>query len=89
MHKKTEGGTVLSPAWAGNDGLVNTVSARCPFTDPSKDTRLGGTVIPGFWNVLPVREWDHLEAQGGTNPFLRAKVRRFYRELMEMIGKEA
>ena len=88
FHKETEGGTVLSPAWAGNDGLVNTVSARCPFTDPSKETRLGGTVIPGVWNVLPVREWDHLEAQGGTNPFLRARIRRFYRELMEMIRKE-
>ena len=89
FHKKTEGGVVIGPAWAPNDGLVNTISARCPFEDPQKEIRPGGEIQPGVWNVLPVREWDHLEAQGGANPFLRARIRRLYRELMEMIGEEA
>ena len=85
FHKKTAGGTTFGPAWAPNDGLVNTISARCPFEDPSEDVRMGGEIRPGVWNVLPVQNLDHLEAQGGTNPFIRGRIRRFFKELMEMI----
>lgn len=89
IHKKTAGGTIFSPQWAANDGLVNTISARCPSEDPFKNIQMGGTMQPGVWNVLPVQNLDHLETQGGANPFLRAKFRRLYKELMEMIAKEA
>ncbi len=88
IHKKTAGGIVFGPQWAPNDGLVNTISARCPSEDPSRELRMGGTPEADVWNVLPVQNLDHLEAQGGTNPFLRPKIRLFYKELMEMIVQE-
>lgn len=86
IHKKTAGGTVFGPQWAANDGLVNAISARCPFGDPCEEIRMGGPLVPGVWNVLPVQHLDHLEAQGGTNPFIRRRIRRFYKELMTLIG---
>ena len=89
IHKKTAGGTVISPLWAANDGLVNTISARCPFEDPSEELQMGGTIRPGVWNVLAEQNLDHMEAQGGTNPFHRTRIRSFYKELMAMIAKES
>ena len=87
IHRKTSGGSVISPLWAPNDGLVNTFSARCPLGDPSEDRPMLSAPKAGVWNVLPVLELDHLEAQGGANPFLRKRIRQFYKELLDMMNQ--
>ena len=52
------GGAVPSD-WLPNDGLVNTVSARCPGGAPHTDFAPGQTPQRGVWQVLPVEELDH------------------------------
>ena len=88
IDQKTAGGIVIGPQWAANDGLVNTYSARCPFGDPSVRCTIQSRPKPDVWNVLPAVKLDHLEVQGGANPFLRRKLRSLYKELMEMIYKD-
>ena len=88
INKTTAGGIRIGPEWAANDGLVNTFSARCPIGDPSVRCTIQSTPKPGVWNVLPAVKLDHMEVQGGANPFLRDKLRILYKGLLEMMGRE-
>ena len=88
IDQKTEGGVVIGPQWAANDGLVNTYSARCPFGEASVRCTINGIPRPGVWNVLPAVKLDHLEIQGGANPFLRDKLRVLYKGLLELMARE-
>ena len=88
IGRKTADGFVFDAAWAPNDGLVNTVSARCPLKDPFAIFHPGGRLLPNVWNVLPSQRLDHLEIQGGSNPLLRARIRKLYGMLMEILSSD-
>ena len=83
---KTPGGVKIDRTWCPNDGMVNTVSALCPMGDPHREIREGETAfVPGVWNVLPVRNLDHLEMVGGFGHPLR--TRKHFHALMERIDQ--
>lgn len=56
------GAIKLDKTWIDNDGLVNTVSARCPFDEPAKD--FDGKAEKGIWNIMPTLICDHGMATG-------------------------
>lgn len=52
----TPGGVPIDRTWLPNDGLVNTISARCPQGTSCRDvTDDTASFAPGVWNVLPTR----------------------------------
>ncbi len=79
----TKGGYVIDKTWLENDGLVNTISATAPFSDPStpfdKDN-----VEKGIWNVFPTYEGDHMSLQGGL--FKTNNIKDFYVNYISMIN---
>lgn len=82
----TPGGVPIDKTWLPNDGLVNTVSARCPQGAPCRDvTDETASFEPGVWNVLPVRQLDHLAMVGGVFNTNFVQTRRFYRAVMARI----
>lgn len=82
------GGAVPSD-WLPNDGLVNTVSARCPGGAPHTDFAPGQTPQRGVWQVLPVEELDHLAAIGGVMNTGVVRTRMFYRRVMALLDAAA
>ena len=80
----SHGGVILDETWRENDGLVNTVSEKAPMTDPSRKFD-PDNILPGIWNVLPVRHSSHMSPQGGL--FRRTDIRSFYTDLITTIGK--
>lgn len=59
----TKDGAVIDTSWEKNDGVVNTISALSPSTEPSK--AFDPEDIPkGVWNVMPVRTGDHATPVG-------------------------
>ena len=80
----TKGGVTVDEAWLENDGLVNLISARCPFGAPAQDFD-AGHIAPGVWNILPVFHGDHMSLQGGL--LRKTEVRSFYRELLTTIRR--
>ena len=79
---KTAGGTEIDGRWRENDGLVNTLSAKAPFGEPSVplDEK---RILPGVWNVFPTLRDDHMWLQGGLTH--RHDIRPFYLKLLNMI----
>lgn len=72
----------IDKTWLPNDGLVNVVSARYPFSEPWKDFD-AENIESGKWNVMPTRNGDH-----GTVIGLNAgaeETRSFYMEMFKMI----
>ena len=49
----------IDASWLPNDGLVNVVSARYPFTDEHEDYTPGMELETAKWYVMPTREGDH------------------------------
>jgi len=51
----------ITDAWRANDGLVNTISASRPFTEPSVtiSDMEDFDPQPGTWHVMPVVRGDH------------------------------
>ena len=80
----SHGGVILDETWRENDGLVNTISEKAPMTDPSRKFD-PDNILPGIWNVLPVRHSSHMSPQGGL--FRRTDIRSFYTDLITTIGK--
>ena len=78
----TRGGVRIDGAWLENDGLVNLISARCPFDSPAKDYD-PDNITPGVWNILPTFYGDHMSLQGGL--MHKTDIRPFYRELLGKI----
>lgn len=61
----TSFGLEINADWQRNDGLVNTVSALRPLSEPGIDFN-GGNIRPGVWNVMPVVDGrDHMSFMGG------------------------
>lgn len=82
----TPGGVSIDQTWLPNDGLVNTISARCPQGTPCRDvTDDTASFAPGVWNVLPVRQLDHYAMIGGVLNTNFVQTRRFYRAVMARI----
>ena len=83
---------VLNEEWQPNDGLVNIVSAYCPYhLDASGDrvydahVEYSGTdaVEPGVWNILPEFDQDHLGFIGGIYSEDVRDVRQIYSDMHE------
>ena len=75
--------------WLPNDGLVNTISARCPGGAPHADFVPGQTPVRGVWQVLPVEHLDHLAAIGGVMNTGVVRTRMFYRRVMALLDAAA
>lgn len=81
----------LDESWFPNDGMVNAVSAYCPYHldeggnavfDAHVDADDDTVPQPGQWNVYPAMKYDHLGMVGGTHPPDRIGVEKFYDALM-------
>ena len=81
----TAGGRVIDERWLENDGLVNTISARAPFNEPSTVYQSGKKVQPGVWYIMPTQNMDHLEFSGGMLNISWSKVRNFYLQHLEIV----
>lgn len=80
---KTAGGFFPDERWQENDGLVNTLSAKCPSGAPAKSLDRND-IPPGIWNVFPTIDGDHMWPQGGLTR--KQDIRGFYLDLLEMIS---
>ncbi len=83
---RTRGGFAVDQSWLENDGLVNLISARCPFDAPAQDYN-PAHIRPGVWNVMPAFPGDHMSLQGGL--LHKTEIRPFYKELLETIRRLA
>lgn len=81
----TAGGRVIDEKWLENDGLVNTISARAPFDEPSRVYYSGEKVQQGIWYIMPTQNMDHLEFSGGMLNISWSKVRNFYLQHLEIV----
>lgn len=81
----TAGGRVIDEQWLENDGLVNTISARAPFTEPSKVYYDGEKVQPGMWYIMPTQNMDHLEFSGGMMNISWSRIRNFYLKHLALV----
>lgn len=68
FRETTADGTVCDDAWLPNDGVVNTLSAGAPFTEPSAPYRKGEPIQPGVWYVMPVVVGNHGSVTGWFRP---------------------
>lgn len=82
-------GAGMPRGWLPNDGLVNTISARCPDGAPHADFVPGQTPERGVWQVLPVENLDHLAAIGGVMNNGVVRTRLFYRRVMALLDAAA
>lgn len=85
---KTDAGFEITEEWLDNDGLVNTISATAPFTDPSRnfDPEKDSleSVKPGVWQVLPTFKGDHMSIIGGLLD--KTDVLQYYLDFMSRIN---
>ncbi len=81
----TAGGRVVDERWLENDGLVNTISARAPFNEPSKVYYTGEKVEPGIWYIMPTQNMDHLEFSGGMLNISWSRIRNFYLNHLSLV----
>ena len=84
----TDGGFKVTSKWFDNDGLVNTISATAPFTDPSRtfdpEKDALSSVKPGVWQVLPTFRGDHMSIIGGL--VQKTDVLQYYLDFMSRIN---
>ena len=68
-HKETtDDGYVCDDDWMPNDGVVNTLSAKAPSTEPSVEYQKGMEIRPGIWHVMPVIIGNHGSVIGWSRP---------------------
>lgn len=80
---QTPNGYNIDEKWFENDGLVNTVSAKYPFTE--KHTNFNREKVDkGIWNVLPTYYGDHMSLQGGMTKI--NDTFDYYKSLLNMIN---
>ncbi len=82
---RTKAGREIGEDWQPNDGLVNEISAKAPFGEPSEDYKEGMPVKTGVWYVMPTIAGDHMHLMGGVTPHTQVNVRPFFTELLERI----
>jgi triacylglycerol esterase/lipase EstA (alpha/beta hydrolase family) len=81
----TPDGIPLDERWQPNDGLVNTISAKAPFTEPQKDFD-PAHIEKGIWQVMPVCSgWDHTDIVGGNRVGGVKEIHAFYRGIAERL----
>ncbi len=69
----------------GNDGLVNVSSAMYPKNEIGKPFAADDQIVPGVWNVMPVRKGDH-----GTPIGLFAdkdETHKFYNDIISLLSE--
>jgi len=77
--------STITNAWEPNDGMVNTISARYPFSQAHK-TFDSSKIKPGIWQVMSDQTMDHLQFCGGfTNP-QPLTIRKLYLGMMRNIA---
>ena len=75
----------VNDEWLPNDGMVNSICARCPLGAANKAYD-ADSIEPGVWNVYPDQDIDHLGFSGGILNSKPLEIRKFYSNLMEDIG---
>lgn len=83
----TANGYVIDEKWRENDGLVNVVSARAPFNEPSVKYNPLRRTKPGVWNIMPVKKFDHLQFVGGLTGVDPLTLRVFYTKMMRTVTR--
>ena len=87
----------IDETWFENDGMVNAVSAYCPYHldadgsrvyDAHVDANESTVPQPGQWNVYPALQRDHLGLVGGMWPVDRAGLEAFYDGLLQRLTQE-
>lgn len=80
---QTPAGYQITEEWRENDGIVNLISAKAPFTDPSVafDSQ---NITKGIWNIMPTVTADHLGVVGGLSK--KFDTMSFYVPLLELIN---
>lgn len=73
----------IDASWLPNDGLVNVVSTRYPFTDEHEDYTPGMELETAKWYVMPTREGDHGTVIGMQ--CTKSQTLSFYYELTDLI----
>ena len=73
----------IDSSWLPNDGLVNVISARYPFTDAHEDYTANAELQTGKWYVMPTREGDHGTVIGMQ--CTKKQTLKFYYELTNLI----
>ena len=82
----TEGGIIIDESWQANDGLVPVCSARYPANDPHCELPAEvKDVMPGIWNMTPVREGNHATPCGFGMSV--AEMHSFYDEICGRISE--
>ena len=79
---KTKGGFIIDESWGQSDGLVNTISATYPLSDPHKQFD-ENDIQKGIWNVFETYQGDHMSLQGGM--MIKNEIFSYYRKLLDMI----
>lgn len=81
----TSFGLEINAEWRQNDGLVNTISALRPLSEPGMNYD-SGSIQPGIWNVMPVVEGrDHMAFMGGLLSGDADWLRNFYLDHMKIL----
>lgn len=80
----TPAGYKINEDWRDNDGIVNVISAKAPFTEPSVPYN-SKNIQTGVWNVMPTVTADHLGVVGGLSK--KFDTMSFYVPLFEMINE--
>lgn len=78
---KTVAGNPIDSRWQPNDGLVNSISARAPFSELSTMFNPNEALTPGIWNIMPEERLDHLQFTGGMTGVDSEKMSDFYKKL--------
>ena len=84
----------LDPSWQPNDGMVNAVSAYCPYHlsdtgeriyDAHTDVDKNSAFASGTWNIFPMLSQDHFGFIGGIFTEKGSDVIQFYVDLMDRL----
>ena len=75
----------IDKSWLENDGMVNVISAKYPFTDEWQEYD-GNNIVKGKWNVMPVQKGHHGTVIGMDNT--AKQTRQFYLDLFSMIEEQ-
>ena len=75
----------IDKTWLENDGMVNVISAKYPFTDEWQDYD-AENIVKGKWNVMPVLKGHHgtVVGMGVTTE----EARKFYLDLITMVDAQ-
>lgn len=85
----------LGREWQANDGMVNMVSAYCPYRLNDDGTRVydkhteyvrGMAMEPGQWYIMPMQNMDHISFAGGFFNEDPNVIHQFYLDALDHIN---